>query len=90
MTQQGVAQTLQILIGRAPVATIRAGEERVDVVARAAFDRLEDLTVVAHDGLAVPVRQIARVDGADENPIIWRRDRQVVMGSSQNLFQNAL
>ena len=55
------------------------GEERVDVVARAAFDRLEDLTVVAHDGLAVPVRQIARVDGADENPIIWRRDRQVVM-----------
>jgi multidrug efflux pump len=79
LTPQGIAQTLQILIGRATVATIRAGEERVDVGARAALDRLEDLTVVAHDGVAVPVREIARVDGADENPIIWRRDRRVVM-----------
>jgi multidrug efflux pump subunit AcrB len=85
LTPQDIAQTLQTLVGGATVTTIRAGEERVDVVARAipveraALDRLEDLTVVAHDGLAVPVRQVARVVRTHEEPIVWRRDRQVVM-----------
>ena len=85
LTPQDIAETLQTLVGGATVTTIRSGEERIDVVARAipaeraALDRLEDLTVVARNGLAVPVGQVARVVRTTEEPIIWRRDRQVVM-----------
>ena len=85
LTPQDIAQTLQTLVGGATVTTLRVGEERVDVVARAvpseraALDRLEDLTVATRDGAPVPVGQVARVIRTTEEPIIWRKDREVVV-----------
>ncbi|HEY1451914.1 MAG TPA: efflux RND transporter permease subunit [Roseiarcus sp.] len=85
LTPQDIAETLQTLVGGATVTTLRVGEERVDVVARAipseraALDRLEDLTIATRDGTAVPVGQVARVIRTIENPIIWRKDREVVV-----------
>jgi multidrug efflux pump subunit AcrB len=85
LTPQDIAQTLQTLVGGATVTTLRVGEERVDVVARAipseraALDRLEDLTVATRDGTPVPVGQVARVIRTTEEPIIWRKDREVVV-----------
>jgi multidrug efflux pump subunit AcrB len=85
LTPQDIAQTLQTLVGGATVTTLRVGEERVDVVARAvpaeraALDRLEDLTIASRDGAAVPVGQVARVVRTTEEPIIWRKDREVVV-----------
>jgi multidrug efflux pump len=85
LTPQDIAQTLQTLVGGATVTTLRVGEERVDVVARAipseraALDRLEDLTVATRDGTPVPVGQVARVIRTTEDPIIWRKDREVVV-----------
>ena len=73
------------MVGGATVTTLRVGEERVDVVARAipseraALDRLEDLTVATRDGTPVPVGQVARVIRTTEEPIIWRKDREVVV-----------
>ncbi len=85
LTPQDIAQTLQTLVGGATVTTLRVGEERVDVVARAipseraALDRLEDLIIATRDGTAVPVGQVARVNRTTEDPIIWRKDREVVV-----------
>ena len=85
LTPQDIAQTLQTLVGGATVTTLRVGEERVDVVARAmpseraALDRLEDLTIATRDGAPVPVGQVARVIRTTEEPIIWRKDREVVV-----------
>ena len=85
LTPQDIAQTLQTLVGGATVTTLRVGEERVDVVARAipseraALDRIEDLTIATHDGTPVPVGQVARVIRTTEEPIIWRKDREVVI-----------
>jgi multidrug efflux pump len=85
LTPQDIAETLQTLVGGATVTTLRVGEERVEVVARAipseraALDRLEDLTIATRDGTAVPVGQVARVIRTIEDPIIWRRDREVVV-----------
>jgi multidrug efflux pump len=85
LTPQDIAQTLQTLVAGATVTTLRVGEERVDVVARAipseraALDRLEDLTVATRDGTPVPVGQVARVIRTTEEPIIWRKDREVVV-----------
>jgi multidrug efflux pump len=85
LTPQDIAQTLQTLVGGATVTTLRVGEERVDVVARAipseraALDRLEDLTIATREGTPVPVGQVARVIRTTEDPIIWRKDREVVV-----------
>ena len=67
------------------MTTLRDGEERVDVVARAipseraALDRIDDLTIASRDGAPVPVGQVARVIRTTEDPIIWRKDREVVV-----------
>jgi multidrug efflux pump subunit AcrB len=85
LTPQDIAQTLQTLVGGTTVTTLRVGEQRVDVVARAtpgeraALDRIEDLTIVSRDGAPVPVGQVARVIRTTEDPIIWRRDRELVV-----------
>jgi len=85
LTPQDIAQTLQTLVGGATVTTLRVGESRVDVVARAtpaeraALDRIEDLTIALRDGASVPVGQVARVIRTTEEPIIWRKDREVVV-----------
>jgi multidrug efflux pump subunit AcrB len=85
LTPQDIAQSLQTLIGGATVTTIRAGEERIDVVARAvpseraALDRIGDLTIETRGGIAVPIGQVAKIVRSTEEPIIWRRDRQLVI-----------
>ncbi len=95
LTPQDVAQTLQTLIGGVTVTTIRAGEERVDVVARAipseraALDRIGDLTLVARGGAAVSVGQVAHVVRTTEEPILWRKDRQLVITALSDVVGGA-
>ena len=80
-----VAQTLQFMLSGVTVTTIRDGTEQVAVVARAtAGERLNlggigDLTVVSHDGVAVPVSQVARIENPSEEPILWRRSRDMAI-----------
>jgi multidrug efflux pump subunit AcrB len=85
LTPQDLAQTLQTLIGGFTVTTIREGEEKVDVVARAVpgeragLADLDSLTVLSHDGMAVPISQVARVHYDSEEAIIWRRNRDTAI-----------
>ena len=80
-----VAQTLQFMLSGVTVTTVRDGTEQVAVVARAtAAERLNlggigDLTVVSHDGIAVPVSQVARIENTSEEPILWRRNRDMAI-----------
>ena len=80
-----VAQTLQFMLSGVTVTTVRDGTEQVAVVARAtAAERLDlggigDLTVVSHDGVAVPVSQVARIENTSEEPILWRRNRDMAI-----------
>jgi multidrug efflux pump subunit AcrB len=82
---QSVAQTLQTLISGAPVTTVRDGTEKVEVVARAvAAERLDlgrigDLTVLSRNGIAVPLSQVAKVVLVHEEPILWRRNRDMAI-----------
>src|SRR5271166_1054314 len=64
------------------VIVARDVEARERIKARiepAALDRIEDLTIATHDGTPVPVGQVARVIRTTEEPIIWRKDREVVI-----------
>ena len=85
LTPQDVSQALAMLISGAPVTTIRDGIEKVGVVARAVpserldLGRVGDLTVTSRNGVAVPLTQIAKIEYAHEEPIIWRRNRDMAI-----------
>lgn len=82
---QDVAQTLQTLISGVTVTTVRDGTEKVGIGARAVGpERLDlghvgDLTILSRDGLAVPVSQVARLEYTHEEPILWRRNRDMAI-----------
>jgi multidrug efflux pump len=85
LTPQDVSQALAMLISGAPVTTVRDGIEKVGVVARAVpSERLDlahvgDLTVTSRNGVAVPLQQIAKIEYAHEEPILWRRNRDMAI-----------
>ncbi len=83
LTPQDVSQALSMLISGAQVTTVRDGIEKVGVVARAvSAERLDlahvgDLTITSKNGVAVPLQQIAKVEYSHEEPILWRRNRDM-------------
>ncbi|MGC1554682.1 MAG: efflux RND transporter permease subunit, partial [Bradyrhizobium sp.] len=85
LTPQDVSQALAMLISGVPVTTVRDGVEKIEVVARAVpSERLDlghvgDLTVTSRNGVAVPLAQIAKIEYAHEEPIIWRRNRDMAI-----------
>ena len=93
LTPQDVAQTLQTLLAGFTVTQYRDGIERVDVVARAIpaerldLDRLPDLTITTRNGVAVPLSQIARLHYEYEEPILWRRNRDLVLTARGDIVE---
>jgi multidrug efflux pump subunit AcrB len=85
LTPQDLAQTLQTLLSGYTVTQYREGIEHIDVIARAVaaerleLNRLPALTVATRDGVAVPVSQIAHLIYEYEEPILWRRNRDLVL-----------
>ncbi len=85
LTPQDVSQALSMLISGVPVTTVRDGIEKVEVVARAIpSERLDlahvgDLTITSRNGVAVPLQQIAKIEYSHEEPILWRRNRDMAI-----------
>src|SRR6516162_7549560 len=85
MTPQDIAQSLSMLISGLPITTVRDGIEKVEVVARAvSSERLDlahigDLALYSRNGVAVPLSQIAHVEYAHEEPILWRINRDMAI-----------
>ena len=85
LTPQDVAQTLQTLFNGLTVTQYREGIENIDVVARAIpserleLARMPSLTITTRNGIPVPLSQIAHVNYEYEEPILWRRNRDLVL-----------
>jgi multidrug efflux pump len=85
MTPQDIAESLSMLISGLPITTVRDGIEKVEVVARALpAERLDlahigDLALYSRNGMAVPLSQIAHVEYAHEEPILWRINRDMAI-----------
>ncbi|QTL04464.1 efflux RND transporter permease subunit [Aquabacter sp. L1I39] len=85
LTSTDMAQTLQTLLSGYTVTQHREGNLLIDVVARAVpeeridLEKLATLTVGTRNGVAVPLGQVARILYATEEPILWRRDRDLVL-----------
>ena len=79
-------QTLvQGSISGIPATQIRRGEELIDVVVRAApaerraVERLGDIQLFSRTGISVPLSQVARIEPTFEEPVLWRRNRDMAL-----------
>src|ERR1700743_11228 len=85
LTPQDVSQALSMLISGVPVTTVRDGIEKVEVVARAVsserldFAHVGGVTITPRNGVAVPLQQIAKIEYSHEEPILWRRNRDMAI-----------
>lgn len=80
-----ISAMVQTTLSGAPVTQIRRGEDLVDVVVRGdaterlALDRLGDINLFSHSGAVVPLAQVARIEAAFEEPVLWRRNRDMAL-----------
>lgn len=85
LTPADVSESLQTLLSGYTVTQYRDGTEQIAVVARAVpeerldLERLPSLTIASRNGVPVPLSQIARLSYEYEEPILWRRDRDLVL-----------
>ena len=85
LNTQEIAQTLQTLLSGITISEYREGTELIKVVARAAAEErldlaaLADLTILTRGGAAVPLAQVAQIGYGFEEPILWRRNRDMVL-----------
>lgn len=80
-----VSAMTQLALGGIPVTQLRRGEELVDVVLRAeaaerlSLERLADMHLFTRNGTTVTLGQVARLEPVFEEPVLWRRNRDMAM-----------
>ena len=85
VTPQDVSSRLRLALSGVTVTTLRDGVDQIDVVARAVpgergdLGRIGDMVVYSRDGKPVTVSQIAQVVYEHEEPIFWRRNRNMTI-----------
>jgi multidrug efflux pump subunit AcrB len=83
---QTIAQTLQTLLSGVTVSEYREGTTKpIRIVVQATDEERQnlggigDLTILTRSGQAVPIAQVATITPAFEEPILWRRNRDMVL-----------
>ena len=80
-----VALATQTLMNGATLSHLREGEDLVDIVARAVpaertnLDTLKDVNLHTRQGTVVPLSQVAKVRYELEEPVLWRRNRDMAI-----------
>jgi multidrug efflux pump subunit AcrB len=85
LTPADVAFVTQSVTNGATLSQLREGEDLIDIVARAVpaerldVESLEDVNVYTRQGTVVPLSQIASVRHELEEPVLWRRNRDMAI-----------
>jgi multidrug efflux pump subunit AcrB len=80
-----VALVTQTFLNGATLSQFREHEDLVDIVARAVpserlnVDTLKNINLYTRDGTVVPLSQVARVRYELEEPVLWRRNRDMAI-----------
>jgi multidrug efflux pump subunit AcrB len=80
-----VSFVTQTLISGATLSHLREHEDLVDIVARATpserldLGTLKDVNLYTREGTVVPLSQVARVRNELEEPVLWRRNRDMAI-----------
>ena len=81
LSSREAAEQIQFLLTGAPVTQVREDIRTAEVVARSAgtdrFDptKLNDMTLMNHNGKVIPLSQVGHIEVRSEEPILKRRDR---------------
>jgi multidrug efflux pump subunit AcrB len=93
LTTTEISNLVQTALSGAPVAQLRRGEELIDVVVRAqpgerrALEQLQDLPLPTRSGASVPLSQVARLVPDWEEPVLWRRNRDMTLSVRSDLAE---
>jgi len=85
VTSAGVSRSLASAVSGLTIGQYREADRLVDVVLRApaaergSLDTLGELPVATASGRTVPLAQLARVGETLEEPILWRRSRELAL-----------
>lgn len=85
LTPADVAIVTQTLMNGATLSQLREDEDLIDIVARAVpserlnLDTLKDVNLFTRQGTVVPLSQIARIESKLEEPVLWRRNRDMAI-----------
>ena len=80
-----VAFVTQTVMNGATMSQLREHEDLIDIVARAVpserldVDTLKDVNLYTREGTVVPLSQVARVRYELEEPVLWRRNRDMAI-----------
>jgi multidrug efflux pump len=85
VSSQTISRNLHALLTGESVSHLRENGQPIEIIARAEADERNDpealarMSVYAGDGRFVPLHQIAQLGEAEEDGIIWRKNRQPVI-----------
>ncbi len=80
-----VSLVTQTVMNGATLSQLREHEDLIDIVARAVpserrdLDTLKDINLFTRQGTVVPLSQVARVRYVLEEPVLWRRNRDMAI-----------
>jgi multidrug efflux pump subunit AcrB len=80
-----VALVTQTVMDGATLSHLREHEDLIDIVARAVpserldVDTLKDVNLFTRQGTVVPLSQVAQVNYVLEEPVLWRRNRDMAI-----------
>jgi multidrug efflux pump subunit AcrB len=85
LTPADVSMVTQTVMNGAPLSQLREREDLIDIVARAvpeerlSLDTLKDINLYTRQGTVVPLSQVATVRYELEEPVLWRRNRDMAI-----------
>ena len=91
LSTQEISQMTQAVLTGVPVTQMRRGEELIDVVVRStsderlALEHLQDISLFSRTGAVVPLSQIATIETVFEEPVLWRRNRDMMLSVRSDL-----
>lgn len=80
-----VSAMTQLVLTGAAVTQIRRGEDLIDVTLRGSpeerlhLERLGDVSLFTRSGAVVPLSQVAELVPTFEEPVLWRRNRDIAL-----------
>ncbi|WP_458369538.1 efflux RND transporter permease subunit [Pseudomonas fluorescens] len=80
-----VSLATQTVMNGATLSQLREREDLIDIVARAVpeerlnLDTLKDINLYTRQGTVVPLSQVAQVRSELEEPVLWRRNRDMAI-----------
>ena len=95
VSSQSVSRAVAAVVSGSPLGQYRENDRLIDVILRAPAEErgslatLGELAVPAASGRSVPLAQVANVREALEEPILWRRSRELALTVRADIVDGA-